>query len=240
MVIQRHRPAKAIARKRPLKARRKVCKHVVAIAFDIFDQRAILKPNRNPEPGEPVRGVGPLNAPWNGSGDRPLAWAMTALGRDVLQGQLQLPDICPNLLARVPQPGHGRWRNPRANDIIRIRISPGIYTMFVDDLDCSTHKVDIIKSVRIFSAEGNCDFVGGGYVQVPGEQNPRPYLLKDVAFTEPKGWSLQPAPITFGGQLIIPDIVPAVLTVSIDKRAANPEQDAVYTNGDSIRILINP
>lgn len=245
MATTRYKPEKGTQApsKYPLKykrrKRRHVHKHVIAVGFDIFDQRQILNGANNPEPGEPAMGVGALAAPWAAQGDRPLAWVLTSVGRDVLRGNVQLPNVCPNLQATIPQPAHGNWRNPRAGDVIRIRIDPGIYSMFVDDLDCSTHEIEIIKNVRLFSERGNCRFVGGSQVQLPGRP-PRPFIDQNLRYTEPRGWSLQPSPVIFGGQLNVPDRLPSVITVSILKQPANPERDFVFTNLDIIRVHINP
>lgn len=224
---------------RPPRRAECVDKHVIAVGFDLYDRRAVLKGNNQPEPGEPARGVGPLKAPWQNEGDRPLPWVMTDIGRSVLKGQLVLPNMCPKLPAFIPQPGHGRWQNPRPGDRIRLKARPGIYSVFVDDLDCSTDKIRILKTVRLFVESGDCDFVGASYIAMGGGP-PRPYIEADVVYPEPKGWSLQPHPIIFGGRLIVRNAKPSVILVSVWKRPAPGEKKRVRTNYAIIRVLINP
>lgn len=207
-------------------------KYIVAIAFDIFNQRSVIKPGAAPpaaELGEPSQGVGRLLPPMGDAKDRPLPWVLTPTGKKVLAGRIVLPPDCQKLVAHVPQPAHGRWRNPR--DII-LNVAPGIYSFFVDDLDCSSGKVDIRKEVELRVVAGPCTFVG---------QQPN-WTREEVVFTEPKGWSIQPAPVVFGGRLIVPNLPNhCTLSLRIIKKAEKwPEEHVMGNNFETIKVVINP
>ena len=207
-------------------------KYIVAIAFDIVGLRSVLRPGGNPpvaEPGEPSPGTGLLLPPMGDALDRPLPWSLTPTGVMALAGLIALPPNCPNLAAQIPQPVHGRWRNPR--DIV-LEAAPGIHSFFVDDLDCSSGKVEIRKEVEVRVINGPCTFAG-----------PQPnWTREEVTFTEPMGWSIQPAPVIFAGRLNVPNALnTCTLSVRVIKKAANwPDEHVTGRNFETIRVVINP
>jgi hypothetical protein len=204
----------------------KVRKIVYAIGFDLYDNRTVLRwPGGGAEPGEPARGVGPLKAPWNGQGNRPLPWAETPHAQP-------LPPVCPDPQAQIPQPAHNRWQNSRGR--IALKIDPGMYSIYLDDLDCSSADVRIWKGVELRVARGNIRFAG------PGDG--RQLVWRSKVYLEPKGWSLQPAPIIFGGRLMVGDNLPAAIEVNIFKCAENANPDGSYNvlGSGGIEVLINP
>ena len=217
---------------------RTVNKFIVAIGFDIFfDTRGVLlPPGKAFEPGEPDRGVGLLAAPWAGKSDRPLPWDLTPTGRAVLAGNVALPPQCPRPAAQIPQPAHGRWRNPRP---IRLQVDPGIYTVYVDDLDCSSDYVRIRKEVEMVVIAGTCDFVGLKRIIGPNNR-PIPWTRQEVLYEEPAGWSLEPNPVIFGGELIVKDKNPSIIRVRVLKKAADWPKDQVVAKAEVIQVQINP
>ncbi len=216
---------------------RTVNKCIVAVGFDIFNIRGVLLPvGRALEPGEPARGVGALAVPWAGMGDRPLPWDLTPTGRAVLAGNVALPPQCPNPAAQIPQPAAVPWGNPRT---IRLQVDPGIYTVFVDDLDCSSDKVRIRKEVEMVVIAGTCDFVGLGRIIGPNNQ-PIPWTRQEVLYEEPAGWSLESAPVIFGGELIVKDRNPSTIRVRVNKKAADWPKDQLVAKAEVIQVQINP
>ena len=189
-------------------------------------------------PGEPAIGVGGLAPPWQTEGDRPLPWALTPAGKALIGKPIA--SVCPDLAGTVPRPGHGRWRNPREK--IRLRMDPGIYSFYVDDLDCSSDAVEILKFVQLIVWTGDCDFSSGGrqgFVRPDGTRFERPAVFKIVTFLEPQGWSLQPSPIVFPGELVVPNRKPSRIKINILKTGANPG-DRVSGHQQQIEVLINP
>ena len=202
-------------------------KDVVAIGFDIVGTRAVVGAGGAVEPGEPDNGPGRLSPPMGDNLDRPLPWALTPFGQRVWNGTVALAPDCGNLPGTLPQPAHGRWANPRQ---IVLQVPPGFNSVYVDDLDCSSGEVDIRKEVQLEVIKGQCAFVG----PFP------PSTREEVTFTEPKGWSIQPAPVVFGGRLIVPP-PPArcELAVQVLKKAANwPDEEIVGNHYQKILVIL--
>lgn len=213
-------------------------KLILAVGFDVHRVRALLRRNGNPLPGEPAIGVGALAPPWQNEGDRPLPWALTPAGRALLGKPIA--GVCPDFPGHVPQPAHARFENPREK--IRLKMDPGIYSFFVDDLDCGSDAVEILKFVQIIVWTGDCDFASGGrqgFVTPDGTRFERPAIFKIVPYLEPKGWSLQPSPILFPGELIVQNRRPSRIKINILKAGANPG-DRVTGHQQQVEILINP
>jgi hypothetical protein len=126
--------------------------------------------------------------------------------------------LCADVAGHIPQPAHGRWRNPRAP--IKLRLDPGPYSIFVDDLDCSSAPVSITKWVRVVVRSGDCDLASGNiaYIYSPedGQVLELPSVMKIVQYDEPKGWSLEPSPVIFPGELIVSNLT-SRLEVTVDK-----------------------
>lgn len=154
----------------------------------------------------------------------------------MLAGTVALPAQCPNPRAQIPQPSHGRWRNPRN---IRLRLDPGFYSIFVDDLDCSADKIRIRKEVELVVTAGTCDFVSGGRIIGPNNL-PIPWTRQEALYEERRGWSLQPAPVVFGGELIVKDRNPATIRVRVNKSAVDWPKDQVVAKAEIVLVQINP
>ena len=206
-------------------------KYVVAIGFDVFDTRGVLGGGGRLEPGEPSQGTGQLLPPLGDGQDRPLPWSLTPTGKAVKAGGLVLPPDCAGLAAQIPQPAHRRWTNPR--DIV-LQVGPGSYSVFVDDLDCSTGEVEIRKQVELRVTAGGCRFAGNP---------PADWTQQQVIFTEPKGWSIQPSPVIFGGELMVPNpfLAPCDVAVQVIKSAKNwPDEHVQGKNYDMILVRLVP
>ena len=203
-------------------------KDIVAIGFDVVDSRAVLRASTGvAEVGEPEPGTGLLKPPMGDGKDRPLPWNVTPFGVMAWLGVFPMPEHCANTAATIPQPAHGRWANPR--DIV-LEVAPGFQSVYVDDLDCSSGDVEIRKEVQMDIHEGGCTFVG----PVPSTTR------QEVTYPEPKGWSVQPNPVVFGGILNVP-APPAecVIRVQVLKKAANwPAEDIEGAHYQTIRVRL--
>ena len=212
-------------------------KLILAVGFDVNRARTVVRPNGTPLPGEPAIGVGPLLPPWVAEGDRPLPWTLTPAGR-ALDGAPGV--VGQNLRGFLPQPAHGRWRNPRSR--IRMKLPRGVYSFYVDDLDYGTCEVEILKVVQVIVWTGACDFASGGrmgFVRPDGTRFERPAILTTVRYLEPAGWSLQTAPIVFPGELIVQNLRPSTLKINVLKVGAN-DGDRVTGHQQQIELTINP
>ena len=187
---------------------------VPAVGTDVDGLRAVAAPA---EPGEPGDGLGPLAAPWDDAGDRPLPWADTdelAIGIGA----------CDDLDGHRPQPGHDNWSNPRS-PITLVAGDADAVSLVIDALVCAADDVavDVDTTVTATVTDGDCHFDGGDAASVTRSG------------TLDSGWNLGNEPVALPDDVTM-DEAACSLTVDVDHEATDDHHELVGAPQASIDV----
>lgn len=196
---------------------KQVTKGLVGIGVDTDRLRAVISPV---EPGEPMVGLGPLAAPWAAAGDRPLPWALTANPAPAV------PE-CVDAVGNLPQPGHGNWANPRGPITLVVSQPEVPVSLFVDDLDCSTDPVNVVKTVTLTVTAGDCNFAGAASTQAVVDES------------EVAGWNLPSAPVGFLDALTMGE-GPCTVQVEVAKEPKDLHYELLGATSGAVEVVLLP